>query len=172
MQYIKTLLNWAPVLRVRRNHALEHATFQVIAEKKSAGNLAGFSDTRGFWVLGDIDSEALVEAIEEARARLVAGEHHLAIHPNCGTNFAVAGIVAGFFGWLSMLRMGKDWKDRLDRLPNVITMVTIGTIIAQPLGPRLQQLITVEPNIANLRPLEVLCYQEKQPPVHRVLTGS
>lgn len=172
MQVFKTLLNWGPVLRVRRNHALEHATFQVIAEKKFAGSLAGFSDTGGFWVFGEIDSEALVEAIEEARARLMAGEHRLAIHPNCGTNFAVAGIIAGFFGWLAMLRVGKNWKDRLDRLPNVKTMATLGMIIAQPLGPRLQQFVTTEANIGNLQPREVLCYQEKQPPAHRVLTSG
>lgn len=166
---IKTL---GPVSKVRRNHALEHATLQVLAEKKVTGNMAGLSDVRGFWVFGDVDSEYLVANVEEARGRLIDGEHTLAIHPNCGTNFAVAGIIGGFFAWLAMLGVQKNWQDRLDRLPNVITFATLGLILAQPLGPKVQQLITTDANIEKLHPVEVLCFKERTPPVHRVLTSE
>lgn len=172
MQLSNLIKNLGPVSKVRRNHALEHATLQVLAEKKVSGNMAGLSDTRGFWVFGDVDSEDLVANVEEARERLISGEHTLAIHPHCGTNFAVAGIIGGFFAWLAMLGVQKNWKDRFDRLPNVITFATLGLILAQPLGPKAQQMITTEANIENLHPVEVLCFKERTPPVHRVLTSG
>ncbi len=172
MQLLNLLKNWGPASKVRRNHALEHATLQVLAEKKISGSMAGLSDMRGFWVFGDVDSEVLVKNVEEARERLLGGEHALAIHPNCGTNFAAAGIIGGFFAWLAMLGVDKNWRDRFDRLPNVITFATLGLIMAQPLGPWLQQMVTTDAKIGNLHPVEVLCFKERQPPVHRVLTNG
>jgi hypothetical protein len=172
MQYLSLLKNLGPVSKVRRNHALEHATLQVLAEKKITGSMAGLSDMRGFWVFGDVDSEVLVKNVEEARERLIGGEHTLAIHPNCGTNFAVAGIISGFLAWLAMLGVQKNWQDRFDRLGNVITFATLGLILAQPLGPKVQQMITTDANIETLHPVEVLCFKERTPPVHRVLTSG
>ncbi|MHB8134669.1 MAG: DUF6391 domain-containing protein [Anaerolineaceae bacterium] len=167
----KILLNWGPVSKVRRNHALEHATLQILVEKQKAGKLAGVSNMFGFWVFGDVDTEELVEAAQEARRRLQNGEHQLAIHPNCGTNFATAGIISGVFAWMAMLGMHKTWKDRLDRLATVITLVTLGFIVAQPLGPKMQEWVTTEPNLGSLHLTEVQRFPERNPPAHRVLTS-
>ena len=172
MQYIEQLKTTNPVLKVRRNHALEHATLQVLTEKNQSLRLSGVSDTRGFLVFGDIDPETLFGAAEEARDRLNKGEHNLAIHPNCGTNFAAAGIVGGFFAWLAMLGMKKSWSDRIDRLANVITLVTVGLIVAQPLGPKLQETVTTEANLGNLKVIEVKRMNDQGTPVHRVLTSE
>jgi hypothetical protein len=172
MQMIEQFKTWNPALRVRRNHALEHATLQILAEKKHPHSLAGLSDTRGFWVFGEIDPETLFQAAEEARKRLNNGEHHLAIHPHCGTNFAAAGIVGGFFAWLAMLGVKKNWNDRFDRLANVITLVTVGMIIAQPLGPKLQKTVTTEANLGDLKVVEVRRMNDQGKPTHRVLTVS
>ncbi len=171
MNIAKSLLNLSPILKTRRNHALEHATLQILAEQNKADRLSGLSGTFGFWVLGQVDSEDLVKATQEARRRLLAGEHHLAIHPNCGTNFATAGVVAGLFAWLATLTMRKTWRDRLDRLPNIISLVTIGLIIAQPLGPKMQEWVTTEPEIGSLHLTGVQRFMERKPPAHRVLTS-
>ena len=170
MQTAETIKNWGPASRIRRNHALEHATLQVLAEHHKASALAGLSDTRGFWVWGEVDSEDLVEAVKEARQRLGQGESQLAIHPNCGTNFVATGLVAGLLGWLSMLGMGKSWQERFDRLPNVVTLITVGLIFSQPLGPFLQKTVTTQADLGELRLVEVRPYLERQPPAHRVLT--
>ena len=170
MQIIEQLKNWNPALRVRRNHALEHATLQILAEKKYPHRLSGLSDTRGFWVFGEIDPERLIEAADEARKRLNNGEYNLAIHPNCGTNYVAAGFVGGFFAWLAMLGVKKNWGDRFDRLGNVITLVTLGMIVAQPLGPKLQQAITTEARLGDLKVVEVRRVNEQGMPMHRVLT--
>lgn len=170
MNLTESIKNWGPAARVRNNHALEHATLQILAEKKKVGRLAGFSDARGFWVIGEVDTEDLIGAVEEGIQRLNNGEHSLAIHPNCGTNLATAGLFGGAAAWLSTLNMGKTWGDRFDRLPLVITLVTMALIIAQPVGPRLQEKITTDPNLGDLRVMAVERYVERRPPAHRILT--
>jgi hypothetical protein len=165
-------LNWGPISNVRRNHALEHATLQILGEGQKTGRLAGFSGTFGFWVIGEVDTEDLIKAAQEARKRLLNGERQLAIHPYCGTNFATAGAIGGLLAWLAMLGVKKDWKDRLDRLSAVITFVTIGLIVAQPLGPKVQEKFTTDANLGSLHLLEVQRYPERNPPAHRVVTGD
>jgi hypothetical protein len=118
-----------------------------------------------------VDTEALIEAALEAKKRLMGGETRLAVHPNCGTNFATAGIIGGTFAWLAMLGMRKSWQDRFDRLASVITLVTLGTIIAQPLGPKIQEWVTTEPDLGSLHVTEVQRFVERNPPSHRVLTS-
>jgi hypothetical protein len=172
MQFLEQLKTSNPALRVRRNHAMEHATLQILAEKRHPHGLGGLSDTRGFWVFGEIDPETLMQAAEEARKRLNKGEHHLAIHPHCGTNFAAAGIVGGFFAWLAMLGVKKNWNDLVDRLANLITLVTLGMIVAQPLGPKLQKAVTTEANLGDLKVVEVKRMNDQGMPTHRVLTVS
>lgn len=158
-----------PISNTRRNHALEHATLQILAEEKKCGRLAGMSDARGFWVIGDVDIEDLMSAAEEGIFRLNNGEHHLAIHPNCGTNLAAAGMLGGLAAWAATLNMGKAWKDRLDRLPLVMTLVTFALLIAQPLGPILQEKVSTDPNLGDLRIISIERFENRKS-VHRVLT--
>jgi hypothetical protein len=172
MSAFKSVINWGPASRVRRNHALEHATIQVLTTTHPGMRLAGLSDVLGFWILGDVDIEALADATEEARKRLNDGESALAIHPNCGTNLATAGMIGGFFAWLSMLGVGKSWRERLDRLPVVLTLVTMGLVIAQPLGPKLQKHVTTEANLGDLHVTGIHCYPEMRPPAYRVMTSG
>jgi len=169
---MENIRNRKPILSTRRNHALEHATLQVLMEKGHPNRLGGMSDPRGFWVLGEIDPETLFNAVEEARTRLLNGERELAIHPNCGTNLAAAGVVGGILAWLAMLGMKKNWRDRFDRLANVVTLVTLGLIVAQPLGPKLQQSLTTDANIEGLRAVQVKRVNHEGMPIHRVTTVS
>lgn len=81
--------------RVRRNHALEHAAISVVTERHPTVFLRGRANRRGFYVFGEIETSELESAIDEALRRLRAGEAHLAVHPRCGTNLAVAGILSG-----------------------------------------------------------------------------
>ena len=78
------------VSRIRRNHALEHATLSILGRKTAQLSAAGYSDTSGFFIIGNVSTDQLREATTEALHRLQAGEAHLAIHPFCGTNFAAA----------------------------------------------------------------------------------
>lgn len=127
--------------RIRRNHGLEHATIHVLSEIFPYRPMAGYSYPGGFFIIGDIPTEHLREAAVEALSRLNNGERHLAIHPNCGTNFAVAGFLAGLLVWFGMAG-AKSRRQKVERLPLALTLATIGLIASQPLGSKVQERIT------------------------------
>jgi hypothetical protein len=165
-----SILDWGPLSRIRRNHALEHATLQILAERSPRFRMAGYSDTHGFWLVGSVTTEEVGWAVQEALLRLEGGEHNLAIHPNCGTNFAAAGILAGTLAWLAMLGSEGGWKKRIDRLPMLMTLVTVAIIAAQPLGPMLQARVTTAPAPRGMQVVSVTREMRGDAPLHRILT--
>jgi hypothetical protein len=141
---------------MRANHALEHATFHVLAESGLKSPLIGLSDAGGFWVLGNIPAGRLLDGAQAALERLQGGEVHLAVHENCGTNLATTGVIVGGLAWLGMLGMGRGFIKKVGRLPLVVFLATLGLIIAQPLGPFLQEKVTT---LANGRKREIIAVQ-------------
>jgi hypothetical protein len=164
------LLFLRPVSHIRRNHALEHATLQVLARTNPFLRLAGYSNLGGFWIVGEISTDLLAAAVMEALARLRAGEIGLAIHPNCGTNFVATGFLAGIAGWLGTLGAGSGFRRKLERLPVVIGLVTVTIILANPLGPLLQAKVTTQPDIGNLEVVRIERGMRQQVAIHRVVT--
>ena len=167
MTTLESALSIFPFGRIRRHHGIEHATLQVLAERYPGRSLAGYSDTGGFWVVGDVPTEDLAAAVGQAIARLQAGEKSLAIHPQCGTNFVAGGMVAGLLAWLAMLP--SFGRKRSRRLPLVVALVTLGTIISQPLGPWLQAKVTTSPDVGTLHAHQITRYVGSNLPLHRVL---
>lgn len=170
MGILDSLLNTPAVSRVRRNHGLEHATLNILAQAYPHSYLAGHSDVGGFWVVGDVPTEVLADAVGQALDRMNAGEKELAIHPNCGTNFVTAGAAAGLAAWLVMLTGGRGIRQKLDRLPLVIAMATLALIAAQPLGFILQARVTTSGQPGNLKVIEIMAEQQGRLQAHRVLT--
>ena len=62
-------LNMPAVSRVRRNHALEHATMHVLSERRGNQVLVGRSSIWGFRVYGRVPMEDVAAAAQVARAR-------------------------------------------------------------------------------------------------------
>lgn len=156
--------------RVRSNHALEHATLHVLQEKGITVRLGGISDAGGFWIYGDVDTESLLLAAREARERLMNGENHLAVHPNCGTNIAVGALAAGSLAWMGMMgTKGKPGR-RLLRMPLAVLMGVIGYQVAKPFGPKVQEQITTNADISRVEVMEVVRQDIMGNPVHRVST--
>jgi len=167
---LRGILEYAPVSRVRRNHGLEHATLHVLAERHPGRPLAGHSDLSGFWIIGDLTAEDLASAIQEARLRLESGESKLAVHPNCGTNFATSGVLAGLAAAVVMFGVGKRARDNLDRLPLAILLATLALIVSQPLGLKLQEYVTTSGAMGLLRVVEIIPRLQGKVTAHRVLT--
>ena len=138
-----SLLDFFPISRTRRNHGLEHATMKVLNNKIPSRNLGGVSSPQGFTIIGDVSAEEVADAAIEALKRLRAGEADLAIHPNCGTNFAVPGAFAGLAAWLGTLGSGKRFKEKLERLPLMIVLATAALVLTYPLGPKVQERFTI-----------------------------
>jgi hypothetical protein len=114
----------------------------VLSAKKKYRKMAGRSDTKGFWLIGDIPTEEVADAVTEGLKRLRSGEKSLAISPNCGTNYATSGVAAGVSAFIGMVGVGRRWRDKFERLPLVILLATIALIFAQPLGFRVQERVT------------------------------
>jgi hypothetical protein len=139
-----SILDTPVIARVRRNHALEHATIHVLSRHHRTLRLVGRSSLSGFHIYGQVETEALAAAASEALARLQNGETDLAVHPRCGTNIALAGVLAGLstFGVMS----GRS-RSSLEKLPQAILAATVAIVIAQPLGGLVQSKITTTPEV-------------------------
>lgn len=156
--------------RVRRNHALEHATIHILSCRYRDLRVMGRSTPNGFILYGDLPTDAVHEAAQEALERLRAGERHLAVHPNCGTNAVAAGTLAGLGAFLVLSPRRRSVAEWLCRLPTVILLGTLGFIIGQRLGLALQASLTTDPRVGNLRVVAVV--REKRGPmvIHHIYT--
>lgn len=128
--------------RVRRNHALEHATLHVLAQRKPHTSMAGQSDFFGFWILGDVTLEEVQESVAEALQRLRSGERELAVHPFCGTNLVAAALLGGAAALVAFWGSGRRLRDKFERLPLAISLSGLSLILARPLGVWLQRTLT------------------------------
>lgn len=151
MKTSRPLLEIPFVSRVRRNHGLEHATLHILSDRHPGQPMAGHSDPGGFWIVGNLEMDDLQSAVDEALERLNAGEDNLAIHPNCGTNFATAGVMAGGAAFLAMSGAGKRTRDKMERLPLAMTLATLALVLAQPLGLAVQAQVTTSGRPGALR---------------------
>lgn len=169
----KQLLNHPTFSRVRRNHGLEHATIHVLSERYPNTTFIGRSDGRGFYIYGQVATDGIRVAVNEALDRLRNGEHSLAVHPTCGTNLVTAGILAATASFLS-LGGTKDegWRERFKRLPTAIAATTLALFIAQPIGRAVQQYLTTEPNPGSLEIVAIHPIRSVRGIVHRILTAN
>jgi len=164
------LLNWGPLSMIRRNHGLEHATMNLLAAEYPHGSFAGHSDSKGFWIVGDVSTDKLLEVVQNALRRMKSGEKSLAIHANCGTNYVTAGLIAGSIAWLATLRNTNKFSKKLDRWPLLVMIITGALIAAQPLGPKVQEHISTSGQPGNLVVKQIVRYERRGPAIHRILT--
>ncbi len=164
-----SILDNPSVMRVRRNHALEHATIHILSQHHTVVQLAGRSSLSGFFVYGQVNTEELAAAASEALLRLQAGEVDLAIHPRCGTNIVTAGVMAGLSAFTVM--SGRS-RSKWDKLPAVIMAATVAIVLAQPLGAMLQSKVTTSPDVQNVRILGVRRQERGGMIIHHVETAQ
>jgi hypothetical protein len=135
------------VMRIRRNHALEHATIHVLTRRLRPIKVVGRSTFHGYYLYGNLETDMVIDAAQEAYARLKSGDHQIAIHPNCGTNLVASGSLAGL-ATFAVLSSSK--KRRFELLPNALLAATAAVILAQPLGPQLQTHVTTSADLGEL----------------------
>jgi len=151
---------------VRRNHALEHATVSILMGRLGPGvRMVGRATRNGFYVYGDVPTDRVRESAAEGLARLKRGEAGLAVSPLCGTNLAVAGLLAG---GSSLLAVGN--RGRLERLPSVLLSAMVAVLAAQPLGRLVQRHVTTSPDLADMEIVGVRCGGHGPTRYHKVET--
>lgn len=168
------------ISRIRRNHALEHATIHLLTDRFKRFGAQGNATYSGFYlnIFGDIPADAIREAADEALQRMKNGEHNLALHPNCGTvhltTATLATLAAQATYAVEQKRLGKEKMDGMtfiNILPTAVLAVFFALIISRPVGMRLQQYTT------NGRPgdLQIVALRKMEPTTvarfFRVLLG-
>lgn len=150
---------------VRRNHALEHATVSLLLAKLGPDlRLVGRAVNDGFYIYGNVPTEALQECAAEGLSRLKRGEAFWAVTPLCGTNIVTAGIVASL---ASLAVTGNG--PRSNKIPNVMLAGIIGVTLSQPLGRLFQKHVTTSPDLVDTRIVGV--ERRNNGGVHKVVTS-
>jgi hypothetical protein len=150
------ILDYGPIASTRRNHALEHATIHILSRMRPQTNMAGRSNSRGFVIYGDLSTDTIRDAVVEAIQRMRAGETHLAIHPNCGTNIVTTAVLAA---GATLLASAGSRRNPADRIPAGLFGALLGVFAAQFVGNNLQEKVTT---CADLGPVEVLGIQRRE----------
>lgn len=152
---------------IRRNHALEHATISILLRKHGQIRVVGRAATDGFYIYGNVPTDRLEEFAHEALERLQSGESHLAVSPLCGTNLAVAGVLAGVGSYVAMGAR----SDRLGGLPGAIVASIAAVIASQPVGRWVQKHYTTLPDLSGVKIVSVRNISGRLGRVHKVQTA-
>ncbi|HEC36283.1 MAG TPA: hypothetical protein ENI39_07100 [Anaerolineae bacterium] len=165
-----SLLSHPLIARVRRNHALEHATIHVLSQQRRNLRVVGRSTLSGFTLYGDLPAEAVLQAAQEALERLRTGQWELAVHPTCGTNFVAGGALAGMGAFAVLTPRRRNLGEWLSRLPLVLLVATLGLILGQRLGAILQAHLTTDARVGDLRIVGVVREERGPLILHHVRT--
>ena len=135
---------------VKQNHALEHATIVLLSKKYPDVRLSGISFASGFFVFGELPTEAILPTALEALNLLRTTQPELAVHERCGTNLAVSAMLTG----LSAMAVAK-MRRPYGTANNVILASTAAMVLARPLGLQVQRFVTTQTPNSSMRILKV-----------------
>ncbi|MGC9347051.1 MAG: DUF6391 domain-containing protein [Anaerolineae bacterium] len=137
--------------RIQHNHALEHATINLLSRRYPKAQIVGFSGPGGFTIYTNLTAEEVVPAARQALRHLKDGEVALAVHDNCGTNLVVT---AGLTTIATVIGLGLRRKRRLldvlERVPQAMLLNALAVMVATPLGHWVQTNVTTDPDVAGV----------------------
>lgn len=174
--FVRPLLEQPVVRHTRRNHGLEHATIHLLSGRIRGLRMAGRSTNSGFVLIGEAPTDQVERAVHEALRRMKNGEHHLAIHPNCGTNLVTTGFMTSVAGVLGL--SGSNRRDMLNRLPVVMMLMIVALLASQPIGMSLQRHITTDGDPGDLEIVSITRREVRTPlggqpmTMHRIVTRT
>ncbi len=135
--------------QLRVNHALEHATINVIESQFGCLNLSGLGKEDGFIIQGPVAPGLVEEAARVGLMRLQQGEHNLAIHKRCGTSILAANLVA------SVLFIYILWVSGYFGILFVLLAILAAQFLGPPLGWMIQKYITTSTEVRNMEIIRV-----------------
>ena len=156
--------------RVRQSHALEHATMHLLGRLPEPPHLVGRSDWHGFVLYGEVATDAVRAAAQEALARLQAGQAELAVHPRCGTNLMVAVLLTGGLATVARGALEPALPEKRARRWSALLTAAVGALLAaRPLGAWVQRHWMTTSHLEDVRIREVRREVRGGLVVHRVL---
>lgn len=172
LSMIQPVLDTPFVRRTRRNHGLEHATIHMLSATVPGLRMVGRSDSGGFWLWGEVKTEDVEASAQRALSRMQAGEHKLALHPNCGTNFVTVALLGSVAVMVALVGSERERFGKLNRLPLVATAILFAALVGQPLGIQVQEHITTLGDPGDLEIVEIKRTRQAGMTAHRVRTRS
>ncbi len=169
---LRPILDFPLVKRVRQNHAYEHATIHMLNRQNYI--LSGRASLGGFVVMGDVPTEKVSAAAEEALSRLRQGQKQWALHPNCGTNLVTGGLISTMVAAIGF--MGTNRKSAWERFPIIMLAMMASALYATPIGMVVQEHITTESDPGDMQLVRVkrgemkLPFRSKPIVVHNIMT--
>jgi len=130
--------------RLRVNHALEHATINVLEEHYGPLNLAGLAREDGFLIRGAADPAAIEEAARLGLARLQRGETGLVVHNRCGTSIAAANFLSSVFFLILLLQTGRF------TLLNILFAMLLANLTGPVFGRLVQKYLTTSGRVEGM----------------------
>lgn len=131
--------------RLRKNHALEHATINVLEERFGKRlPLSGYAEKEGFFLRGNIDALLVEEAAREGLRRLQGKESNLAIHRQCGTSLLAANLLSAVLFLFLLLSTG------IFSLIYVLLAILLANVVGPFLGMYLQKLFTTKAKVDDM----------------------
>jgi len=146
--------------RTRRNHALEHATINLLSRRHPGAHLVGVSGPLGFTLYSNLGAETVIPATRTALTALQSGNSDLAVHENCGTNLVISAALTTLATLLglryspvasgSVQSRRRAWGNFLERLPQVILLNAMALTTAVPVARWVQANVTTDPAVEDL----------------------
>lgn len=130
---------------IRRNHAIEHATINVL--ERVAGyrlNISGLSREDGFYIAGIQNPEMVEQAAIEGLFLLKQGNCQMAIHRRCGTDVAIANFMGALVFLILLFTTG------MFSLLNIIIALLISNLISPYLGEYVQKYFTTSCDVGEM----------------------
>jgi hypothetical protein len=160
---------WIEIVdRIRRNHAVEHATIAGLLERGAATPLGGYAMPAGFLVYGGESGEVVQTVAAEALDRMKQGETDLAVSPHCGTNLVVGALLAGLLSGVVL----RDRAKRFRRLPLAAAAIAGAVLAARPLGSFIQRHYTTLASVESMSVVGVKTIRLGPVTVHWVRTSE
>jgi len=159
-------MNLAFIDKIRRNHALEHATVALMIEEGINGLVAGYATSNGFWLFSKAINHDVANASEKALKRLCQGNSSLAVSKNCGTNIVLTILVADLAFHLYRRITKSNSADFGARI--LISAASIA--ISNPLGLKIQQYLTTLSDVRRVKIMKVRSYKFGRMYLHKVYT--
>ena len=156
----------------RKNHALEHATMTILAERYKGVRMMGHSSPAGFILMADLPTEIVTDAVLEAKRRLENGEPNLAVHPNCGTNMAVSSLAGSAVAFSVLGLLSKKGQNAWWHYLVATAFAVPAFLLAKPLGPKLQKSVTTDPQTQDVAVQMVTSQKTAHSFVHFIRTGA
>ncbi len=139
--------------RIRQNHSLEHATINLLSQRYPQAQIIGLSGPWGFTLYTTLTVEEVVPTAMQALKRLQAGEHHLRLHPHCGTNLVITAAMTAMAGGVGLAGRQKDRPPLLhwlERLPTLLLLNSLALTAARPLAAWVQAHLTTEQDMSGV----------------------